>query len=103
MARRLKHDRYITDLCERIGSDYDSLSVNVCLFSKKKQKRSRVLAEIDVLAQKEGRCDVYEVKCSPRIVKARKQLRRIKRLMPNIDNAYFFCGESGLIQKINEE
>ena len=67
------------------------------------KKKRRILAEIDVLAVKEGQVDVYEVKCSNRIIKAKKQLKRIKRLMPDVDQTFFFCGDSGLIQRINEE
>jgi len=96
---RIKHDIYLHDLCERVKYDYDSLSTNVRLFSKK----GRVLAEIDLLAVREDCCDVYEVKCSYRITKARKQLLRIKRLMPHITNLYFFCGASGTLKEVDEE
>lgn len=87
------------DLCEKIKYDYDSLSTNVRLFSKK----GRVLAEIDLLAIRENSYHVYEVKCSYRITKARKQLLRIKRLMPQVTNLYFFCGESGLLKEVEAE
>ncbi len=97
---KIKHDAYVKSLCDIIKLDYDWLSTNVVLCSKKK---GRVLAEIDVLAVKEGHLDVYEVKCSNRIIKAKKQLKRIKRLIPGVDQTFFFCGDSGLIQKINEE
>lgn len=96
---RIKHDIYLYDLCEKVKSDYDSLSTNVRLYSK----RGRVLAEIDLLAVRENACDVYEVKCSYRIIKAKKQLLRIKRLMPNVTNLYFFCGESGLLKEVEME
>jgi len=99
VVTRIKHDVYLQGLCEKVKCDYDSLSTNVRLFSKK----GRVLAEIDLLAVREDSCDVYEVKCSYRIVKARKQLRRIKRLMPQVTNLYFFCGESGLLKEVEAE
>lgn len=99
MVTRIKHDVYLRDLCEKIKYDYDSVSTNVRLFSKK----GRVLAEIDLLAVREDSCDAYEVKCSYRITKAKKQLLRIKRLMPHINNLYFFCGESGVLEEVETE
>ena len=62
-------------LCENLQPHYEVLLQSVPLYSK----RNRKVAEIDVLAIKGDNYDVYEVKCSPRIVKARKQLNRIKR------------------------
>ncbi len=83
------------DLCEKLKPRYDALITNVPISSKK-----RMLAEIDIVAYKDGFCDIYEVKCSHRITKARKQLRRIRRLFSErytIRNSFFFCGESGMI------
>ena len=53
------------------------------------------LGEIDLVAKKGHNIDLYEVKCSYRILKAKKQLKRMKRLM-NLDKsrAYFYCGSS---------
>jgi len=76
------------DLCEELALKYDYLETNIIIYSKKK----RCIAEIDILACKNGRFDVYEVKCSYRIVKAKKQLTKIKKLIPNIKNAFFYCG-----------
>ena len=89
-----KHDTYVEDLCGRLAQRYDLLLRNVPLYSEKK----RLVGEIDVLACKDGVCDVYEVKCSFRITKAKKQLHKIKKLITPrsmIRNAFFFCGESG--------
>ncbi len=99
MVKRLKHDVYLHDLCEKVKCDYDSVSTNVRLFSKK----GRVLAEIDLLAVRQDTCDVYEVKCSHRITKAKKQLQKIKKLLPNVENMFFFCGESGLLKEVKTE
>ena len=99
MVTRIKHDIYLHDLCEKVKPDYDYVSTNVRLYSKK----GRVLAEIDLLAVRKGSCDVYEVKCSYRITKAKKQLLRIKRLMPNVTNMFFFCGESGMLKEVEAE
>ena len=88
-----KHDKYVLELSNKIKNNYDSISVNVPV---KYSKRS--LGEIDVLAKKGDRFDLYEVKCSYRILKAKKQLNRIKKYL-NLKNArsYFYCGNSKLL------
>ena len=88
-----KHDRYVLELREKIQNDYDFVSVNVPLKHSK-----RLLGEIDLIGKKGNRFDVYEVKCSYRIVKARKQLNRIKRILKaeNI-GSYFYCGNSNVL------
>jgi len=85
-----KHDMYVLELSNKIKQNYDSLSLKVPL---KRSKRS--LGEIDIVARKGNRLDLYEVKCSYRIFKARKQLNRIKRHL-KLENArsYFYCGSS---------
>lgn len=91
-----KHDRYVQTLCESIGDTYDYILTNVPLYSTKR----RIVTEIDILAFRDGICDVYEVKCSFRITKARKQLLKIQRLMSKtsrVGNAFFFCGQSGCL------
>lgn len=97
MIKTLKHDRYLEDLCDQIRPEYDELFTNVELFSKKRRK----VAEIDILARKDDKYYVYEVKCSYRIAKAKKQLRKIKKLLPGIAKLFFFCGESGLIEPVS--
>ncbi len=89
--RRLsKHDKYVLELKDKIKHKYDFVSVNVKVVSKK-----RSLGEIDIVAKKGNKVDLYEVKCSYRIVKARKQLNRMKRLMNlNKSKTYFYCGSS---------
>ena len=91
-----KHDRYVLDLCHKIKGLYDDISTHVSL-----RKKKRSVGEIDVLAHQGDRVHVYEVKCSFRIAKARKQLQRIKKHL-NFDNAsyYFYCGSSGVITEI---
>jgi hypothetical protein len=85
-----KHDTYVLELSNKIKHKYDSISVNVPL---KQAKRS--IGEIDIMAKKGNRLDIYEVKCSYRIMKAKKQLARIRRLL-NLKNtrSYFYCGNS---------
>ena len=88
-----KHDRYVLELSNRIKHKYDSISVNVPV---KRSKRS--IGEIDIIAKKGNMFDLYEVKCSYRILKAKKQLNRIKRYL-NLSNAgsYFYCGNSKIL------
>ena len=88
-----KHDTYVLELSNKIKHDYDSISTNVLLRHSK-----RSLGEIDIVAKKGNRLDLYEVKCSYRIVKARKQLKRIKRIL-NLENvrSYFYCGNSNVL------
>jgi len=96
VIRLIKHDRYIEQLCEAIEDEYDQILRNIKLYSKKR----RISAEIDILAIKGNHCDIYEVKCSNRIVKAKKQLTKIRKILSKeytINNTYFFCGASGKI------
>ena len=88
-----KHDKYVLELKNKIKDNYDSISLNVPV---KYSKRS--LGEIDLIAKKGNRFDLYEVKCSYRILKAKKQLDRIKKYL-NLKNArsYFYCGNSKLL------
>ncbi|MBW2976188.1 hypothetical protein KY347_01945 [Candidatus Woesearchaeota archaeon] len=88
-----KHDKYVLELKEKIKHKYDFVSVNVKVTGKK-----RSLGEIDLVAKKGNKVDLYEVKCSHRIVKARKQLERMKKLLNlNRSKAYFYCGSSGAL------
>jgi len=86
-----KHDRYVLELKEKIKHRYDFISINVKVPGKK-----RSLGEIDILARRGEIIDLYEVKCSHRIMKAKKQIKRIKWLL-NLDsaNGFFYCGSSG--------
>ena len=88
-----KHDRYVLELSNKIRNNYDSIFVNVPVRHSK-----RSLGEIDIIAKKGNRFDLYEVKCSFRILKAKKQLSRLKRYL-KLENArsYFYCGNSKLL------
>ena len=91
-----KHDQYVLDLSNKIKDNYDSISTNVHV---KQSKRS--LGEIDIIARKGDQVDLYEVKCSFRILKAKKQLSRIKRYLNlKISRSYFYCGNSGALVTI---
>ncbi len=85
-----KHDKYVLELRDKIKHKYDFVTVNVKVTGKK-----RSLGEIDIVAKKGNKVDLYEVKCSHRIMKAKKQLQRMKRLMNlNKSKGYFYCGSS---------
>ena len=87
MFKLNKHDRYIQELSRKIKNNYDSISTNI-----KINKKKRSLFEIDVLARRGDDLDIYEVKCSYRIAKARKQARSFRRYLKKISNIYFYCG-----------
>ena len=88
-----KHDRYVLELSSKIRDNYDSLSLNVPIKSYK-----RSLGEIDIMAKKGNRFGLYEVKCSFRILKAKKQLKRLRTIL-NLKNvrSYFYCGNSKML------
>lgn len=71
-------------LYERIKDDYDVVEHHVKLHS-----RRALRGEIDLIGYKDGRVDVYEVKCSYRIYKARRQLEHIRRIL-NIPDLHMF-------------
>ena len=86
---------YVQKLIERISNSYDRVFSHVTFPISKKSN-----AEIDVFAIKDDIIDIYEVKCSYRISKARKQLKRAKRVLELNGNTYFYCGSSDSIQAI---
>ena len=91
-----KHDKYVLELSDKIKDNYDSISVNVPV-----KRSKRPLGDIDILAKKGGRFDLYEVKCSYRILKAKKQLSRVKKYL-NLNDArgYFYCGNAKLLMDL---
>lgn len=61
-----------------------------------------MVGEIDLVGIKDDKIDIYEVKCSYRMIKARKQLMKLKKNFPDsINNMFFFCGSSGMIFDIS--
>jgi predicted RecB family endonuclease len=92
----------VDELIQQIKPEYDVIVRNVALFSKRK----RLVAEIDVLAFKDGVCDVYEVKCSHRVSKAKRQLVKIKKLLSKnhcVGEAFFYCGASQLLIPLSKQ
>jgi len=91
-----KHDRYVDDLYVKVKGDYDFLYRHLTLFSKK-----RKVGEADLVGIRGDRVDLYEVKCSYRIHKARKQLLRLQRIFGRKGIAlYFYCGSAKQLEAI---
>lgn len=84
------------ELVSAVEPEYDFLSTHLPLSTSK-----RDIAEIDIIAKKGDRIDIYEVKCSHRIHKATKQLKRIKRFFEGEKTrSFFYCGSSKLLTRI---
>ena len=91
-----KHDRYVLELSQKINDDYDSISLNVPFKECKKS-----VGEVDILATKGDRTDLFEVKCSYRPMKAKKQLSRMQKYLKlKNSKTFFYCGNSGLLMTI---
>ena len=91
-----KHDRYVQKLIGQLRHRYDYLATNVPVLNSK-----RIVGEIDIYAVKGDQIDLYEVKCSHRIHKARHQLHRLRKLLDTpAGDDYFYCGMSGLLELI---
>ena len=101
--KRLEDEAKIQALCEDMSYKHVASKNGFLLEAAKTGSKQigkipgkkRSLGEIDLVAKKGHNIDLYEVKCSHRILKAKKQLKRMKRLM-NLDKsrAYFYCGSS---------
>ena len=90
MAEETIHDLYVWKLSKELSKEYEDVTTNVIL-----RQRSRVAAEIDILAKKNGEVHVYEVKCSLRLTKARQQFRKIsKYYQEEISKFFLYCGSS---------
>ena len=96
-----KHDQYVSKLKECLEPDYDSILTHVPLYESYRRKQ-RLVGEIDILARRGDKYDIYEVKCSPRLVKARKQLRKIRKVSRfNISKMFFYCGSSAMLVRMS--
>ena len=97
MSKKLnKHDKYVERLVKQIKSEYDNIYTH-----KKFSNKKRLIAEADVVAIKGKETHFFEVKCSYRIVKARKQLKRLKRIHQGKEvSCFFYCGLAGQIIEV---
>ncbi len=91
-----KHNNYVENLVSQIRDDYDHISTHLKISNSR-----RMVAEIDILARKGKSIDIYEVKCSYRITKAKKQLYKIRKIL-NKDrvSCYFYCGIGDRLIKV---
>lgn len=92
-----KHDRYVQDLYKKVQDRYDYLILDYEI-----GKNKRTLGQIDLAGVKDDKTDLFEVKCSYRIHKAEKQLRRARKIMRNNGQLFFYCGSSGVLEKVME-
>lgn len=91
------HALYIRKLSKELQKDYESIETNIELSS-----RRRVLAEIDILAEKDGEVHVYEVKKSYRPTKAKEQFRKIRKYYSRqIARFYLYCAEADLLVELS--
>lgn len=90
-----KHDRYVQDLYKKVQDRYDYLILDYEI-----GKNKRTLGQIDLAGIKDDKTDLYEVKCSYRIHKAEKQLRRARKIMRSNGQLYFYCGSSGVLEQV---
>ena len=100
IRRLTKHDRYVADLKERVGSRYDEVLVNHKVYVHK-----RIVAEADLVGIRDGRADIYEVKCSYRPTKAKAQLRKLKRIFSrtySVDSLFFYPANTAQLYRYTE-
>jgi hypothetical protein len=92
-----KHDRYVQELYKRVQDRYDYLILDYEI-----GKNKRTLGQVDLAGIKDGKTDIFEVKCSYRIHKAEKQLRRARKIMHINGQLFFYCGSSGVLERVLE-
>jgi hypothetical protein len=90
-----KHDRYVLELYKKVSDRYDYLILDYIISNNK-----RKLGQVDLAGVRGARTDLFEVKCSFRIHKAVKQLKRAQKIMNVTGNLFFYCGSSGQIQEV---
>lgn len=95
LQRPNKHDRFVLELYKKVQDRYDYLILDYNIANKK-----RMLGQVDLCGVKGDTTDLYEVKCSPRIHKAHKQLVRAQKIMHVQGQLFFYCGSSGAIQEV---
>ena len=77
------------ELVEQLKTcDYDDISTHLKL-----ERKGRLIGEVDVLARKGNEIHLFEVKCSHRPIKARKQLGRVRKNFSEYPTkCFFYCG-----------
>lgn len=98
--KRTKHDRYVEELRRRIEERYDEVLVNQKFYARK-----RVVAEADLVGVRDGRVDIYEVKCSYRPTKAKAQLRKLRRIVSGsyaVGSLFFYPANTERLYRYTE-
>jgi hypothetical protein len=95
LHRPSKHDRYVLELYKKVSERYDYLILDYNITNSK-----RKLGQVDLAGVRGTKTDLYEVKCSFRIHKAVKQLKRAQKIMNVSGSLFFYCGSSGQIQEV---
>jgi len=90
-----KHDRYVQELYKKVQDRYDYLILDYEIGTNK-----RLLGQVDLAGVRKDKTDLFEVKCSYRIHKAQKQLKRAQKIMRVQGNLFFYCGSSGQIEQV---
>lgn len=83
------------ELKDKISAEYDMVRTHVPFSISRKSN-----GEIDLVARRGDRVDIYEVKCSHRIAKARKQVKRARKHIGKFGESYFYCGLSGVLVRL---
>ena len=95
-----KHDRYVEELRQRVEERYYEVLVNQKVYARK-----RIVAEADLIGVRDGRVDIYEVKCSYRPTKAKAQLRKLKRIFSGsyaVDSLFFYPANTERLYRYTE-
>jgi hypothetical protein len=94
-----KHDGFVQELYLKVREEYDTISRNIPLVSQ----RGRRIGEIDLLCVKGKDVHIFEVKCSLRRTKAKKQLMKIRKYLGSDHvNYYFYCGSSKTVEEVQD-
>jgi hypothetical protein len=66
--------------------------------------KNRLVGEVDLVGVHANGIDIFEIKCSYRVVKAKQQLEKIRKLFGADNDAsvgyYFYCGAASQLEKI---
>lgn len=76
------------ELVSQLKPDYDDISTHCKL-----ENHGRLVGEVDILARKGDEVHLFEVKCSYRIIKAKRQLSKMRKSFTQYHTkCFFYCG-----------
>jgi Holliday junction resolvase-like predicted endonuclease len=89
--KHLGHQDYIEKLIRKVGGMYDSLEINIEYDG----------GEIDLLAHKGAKVDIFEVKCNGHKDRAIQQLQKAARkFKKEVRCTFFYDGERDMLEMI---